>query len=67
MAAVEKQQKSLIIHGKFRNKIELIKITVAQAKRAFGPIENVEVIDISSHKSVVDGYVVIVEYELHEP
>jgi|WetSurMetagenome_2_1015567.scaffolds.fasta_scaffold465752_1 hypothetical protein len=57
-------QKSLIIHGKFRNKIELMKITIAQAKRAFHAIGEVEVIDVSAYKSLIEGYVVIVEFQV---
>jgi hypothetical protein len=46
-----------------RDKLELIKIAVAQAKRMFQISGNVDVIDISPYNPEIDGYVVIVEFE----
>lgn len=46
-----------------RDKLELIKMAVAQAKRMFQISGNVDVIDISSYNPEIDGYVVIVEFE----
>lgn len=61
--ATRKVQKSLILGGPVRDKLQLIKMAAAQAKRMFAIHGNVEVIDISPYNPEINGYVVIVEFE----
>jgi hypothetical protein len=46
-----------------RDKMQLIKIAAAQAKKTFRVVGNVDVIDLSPYKLELNGYVIVVEFD----
>ena len=60
---MEKTKKSIIVKGVIRDKMQLCRIAASQAKQMFRVVGNVDVIDLGSFNSLIDGYVVIVEFE----
>ena len=46
-----------------RDKMQLIKIAAAQAKKMFHIAGNVDVIDLSRYNRSIDGYVIVVEFD----
>jgi hypothetical protein len=58
-----KIQKSLIVKGEIRDQKQLINMASAQAKRMFRVAENVVVLKIFGFEPLIDGYVVVIEFE----
>jgi hypothetical protein len=50
------------VKGRFRDKENLIRVAKAEAKKAFGVLGKIRVVDLESYRDNLNGQVVVVEF-----